>query len=156
VVICLVKGIAAGVVPGLLYKLIEKKNKLVGVILASAAAPIMNTGLFILGALCFLQEAIMLSPVDVTGFTGETIGYYLIVIVAGINFLVEFAINLVLSPAIHRVVLVVGKMFHKSKTTKTQSCENEIPAEADPSVNMIEEDIQTVDDVPTAEVEKEE
>ncbi len=107
---CLVKGIAAGVVPGLIYPLIAKKNKLVGVIVASALAPIMNTGLFIVGALC-------MSGTITTNFVeeGSTLVYFLFIGCAGINFLIEFAINLLLSPAIHRVVLVVEKMIVKKK-----------------------------------------
>ena len=108
---CLVKGIAAGVVPGLIYPLIAKKNKLAGVIVASALAPIMNTGLFIVGALC-------MSGTITTNFVeeGSTLVYFLFIGCAGINFLIEFAINLLLSPAIHRVVLVVEKMIVKKKT----------------------------------------
>ena len=49
VLTCLVKGIAAGVVPGFLYRLIAPKNRYVAVFVASAAAPVMNTGFFILG-----------------------------------------------------------------------------------------------------------
>ncbi len=107
---CLVKGIAAGVVPGLIYPLIAKKNKLAGVIVASALAPIMNTGLFIVGALC-------MSGTITTNFVeeGSTLVYFLFIGCAGINFLIEFAINLLLSPAIHRVVLVVEKMIVKKK-----------------------------------------
>lgn len=52
VLTCLVKGMAAGAVAGLLYNLIKKKNKYVAVFVASAVVPVLNTGLFILGCLC--------------------------------------------------------------------------------------------------------
>lgn len=107
---CLVKGVAAGLVPGLIYPLIAKKNKLAGVIVASALAPVMNTGLFIIGALC-------MSGTISTNFVeeGSTLVYFLFIVCAGVNFLIEFAINLLLSPAIHRVVLVVEKQIGKKK-----------------------------------------
>ncbi|MBR2903043.1 MAG: ECF transporter S component, partial [Clostridia bacterium] len=119
VLLCLVKGTAAGVVPGFVYQWISKKNKWVGVIVASALAPIMNTGLFILGALCFLQDAIMSNP-TITGFSGDSILYYLIIGVAGVNFLVELGINLLLSPMIHRVVGIIGKQLGLRKNVVAQ------------------------------------
>ena len=54
--LCTGKGMAAGIVAGFLYHLIAKKNKYVAVFVASASAPIVNTGLFILGSLAFLQD----------------------------------------------------------------------------------------------------
>ena len=105
VLLCIVKGTAAGVVSGLLYKWMSKKNKYVGVFLAAAAAPIVNTGLFILGSLCFLQDT--LKAKFVAG--GQTVVYFLVIVCAGVNFLVEFAINLILAPSVHTVCKVAGK-----------------------------------------------
>ena len=116
---CLIKGIAAGLVPGLIYPLIAKKNKLAGVIVASALAPLMNTGLFIIGALC-------MSGTITTNFVaeGSTLVYFLFIVCAGVNFLIEFAINILLSPAIHRVGLVVEKQLGaKKKAVKEQAGE---------------------------------
>ena len=113
---CLVKGVAAGVVPGLIYPLIAKKNKLAAVIVASALAPVMNTGLFIIGALC-------MSGTITTNFVaeGSTLVYFLFIACAGVNFLIEFAINILLSPAIHRVVLVVEKQMRDKKKPVPQA-----------------------------------
>ena len=124
---CLVKGIAAGVVPGLIYPLIAKKNKLAGVIVASALAPLMNTGLFIVGALC-------MSGTISTNFVaeGSTLVYFLFIACAGLNFIIEFAINILLSPAIHRVVLVVEKKYRKKKQGAVQAQESAV-AEAQES-----------------------
>ncbi len=116
VLICLVKGVAAGVVPALLYKLIARKNTLAAAIVASASAPIMNTGLFIVG--CLIING------TIAGFTANgtmnEIVYFLFIGCAGWNFLIEFAINLVLAPAVHRVVLVAEKALKQKKTQKTQ------------------------------------
>lgn len=100
------KGIAAGVVPALLYKLISRKSKRAAVIAAAVSAPIANTGLFILGGL-------VLSDVLSANFVadGTTVIYFLIVGCAGVNFLIEFAINLVLSPALYTVTRVVEKQI---------------------------------------------
>lgn len=124
---CLIKGIAAGLVPGLIYPLIAKKNKLAGVIVASVLAPILNTGLFILGAL-------LMSGTITKNFVadGTTLVYFLFIGCAGINFIVEFAINLVLSPALHRVVLVVEKQIgKKKKKASPESAENVLAQEGE-------------------------
>jgi ABC-type uncharacterized transport system permease subunit len=48
VVLCLLKGSAAGFVAGLLYNAIAKKNTIVATVVAAAAAPVVNTGIFVL------------------------------------------------------------------------------------------------------------
>lgn len=104
VLTCLVKGIACGLFPGLIYKAIAKKNKTIATIIASLSAPIFNTGLFILGALC-------MSGTIANNFvaSGETVIYFLVIGCAGINFLVEFAVTAVVSPALARIVQIIEK-----------------------------------------------
>lgn len=97
--LCLGKGTAAGVVSALLYKFIAPKNEYVGVFAAAIAAPVVNTGLFILGSLAFLQDSMIGA-----GFTdADSMMYFLIVTCAGVNFLVELAINLIAAPSVYRV-----------------------------------------------------
>lgn len=100
----LFKGVLAGVVPALVYKAIAKKNKTAAAFVASALAPVINTGIFIIGMLC-------MSGVLQANFVpeGQTVIYFLIIGCAGINFIVELAINLVLTPAIIKAVSIVGK-----------------------------------------------
>ena len=126
VMICLVKGVAAGVVPALLYKFVSRWNKLAGAIVAAISAPIMNTGIFIVGCLIisgtisgwmqFLVEAGAMADV-------QPVAYYLFIGCAGVNFIIEFAINLVLAPAIHRIVLIAEKNFRLKKEKKAASAE---------------------------------
>ncbi len=117
VMICLVKGVAAGIVPALLYKLISRRNKFAAAVAAAVSAPVMNTGLFIVGSL-------MISG-TIAGFTAngtmDEIVYFLFIGCAGWNFIIEFAINLVLAPAIHRIVLVAEKNFHLKKQKKEEA-----------------------------------
>ncbi len=56
VLVCLIKGTAAGYVAGLLYRAIGKKHPLAGVIVAAAAAPVVNTGLFVLAMVLFYSS----------------------------------------------------------------------------------------------------
>ena len=100
--ICLGKGTAAGFGAGLIYELVSKKNAVVAGFLAAASAPILNTGLFILGAL-LVSDTLSANFVA----EGSTVIYFLVISCAGINFIVEFLVNLVVSPALNMVVNVV-------------------------------------------------
>ena len=100
VVMCLLKGMAAGFVPAVVYKLLNNKNKYLAVITASALAPICNTGIFVLGTLTVLSTTISENFVS----SGTTLLYFILIGCAGINFLVELAVNLIVSPAIYSFV----------------------------------------------------
>ena len=104
--ICLGKGMLAGLGSAWLYQFVSKKNSYVATFVASAAAPIINTGLFIFGAL-FLKDVISANFVT----EGTTFLYFLIIGCAGINFIAEFIINLVFAPAVYTIV----KAFKKKK-----------------------------------------
>lgn len=135
VLICFVKGIAAGIVPALLYRLIAPKNTFAAVIVASLSAPVVNTGLFILGCLCITNTiAIFQEPL---GMEGLNIFVFILVGIVTYNFFIEFAINIVLAPAIHRVVLVT------EKTIKKKSAKEDKPV------------LETKEDEPVPETENE-
>ena len=104
VLLCLVKGTAAGAVAGLLFKVLRGKNENVAVVVASLSAPVVNTGLFILGALLMSDTLSANFVAD-----GQTVLYFLIVGCAGLNFIFEFIINAVASPAIYTVARIVGR-----------------------------------------------
>ncbi len=108
VMLCIVKGSAAGILSGYVYLWIAKKNTLCAVFTASVVAPVVNTGLFILGSLLFLQDTLKGNFVD-----GTTVIYFLIIGCAGINFLVELLIDLVCSPALHTVYRAVEKQYSR-------------------------------------------
>ena len=111
--ICLLKTTLAGLGSGLLYRVIEKKSKKVGVFVASMATPVINTGVFILGCLC------MTGAIEGWWF-GEvgtmTSAFHIIIFTfVGFNFLIEFAINLLLAPALYSVIRVAEKRFSVRK-----------------------------------------
>ncbi len=107
---CAVKVTVAGVVGGMLYSAIQKKNKYVAVFLASAIIPIINTAIFILGALLMSDTIGGMAQAN-----GVDIIYFLVILCAGVNFLIELAINLLVAPAIHTVVRVLEKTAFKGK-----------------------------------------
>jgi thiamine transporter ThiT len=98
---CTVKITLAGALGGLVYGWLKSKNKYVAVFVASAIVPIVNTAVFILGALAMYNTI-------ATNFS-EDVLYFLVITCAGINFLIELGINLLVAPAIHAVIKAVDK-----------------------------------------------
>ena len=98
VLVCLIKGTAAGLVAGALYRAIGKKHALAGVIVAAAAAPVVNTGLFVLAMVLFYQPQLQ------AWAGGTAVATYIVTTLVGVNFLLELGVNLVLSPTITRLI----------------------------------------------------
>ena len=103
IIICIVKSTAAGVVAGLVFKLLSKFNNLVASFVAAALVPIINTGLFILGGLTLVGPTLMKNFVA----EGTTLIYFLVIGCAGLNFIAEFAVNLIFAPALNRLFLLI-------------------------------------------------
>lgn len=100
--VCLVKGIAAGAAAGAVYRLISKKNQVVAAVCAGITAPVVNTGLFILAVFAFFRGTLV-SWATLAEMADDLVTYA-IVGLAGINFLVELCVNLVLAPVIVRII----------------------------------------------------
>lgn len=97
----LLKGTLAGLVPALIFRLVARRNKYVAAFVAAACAPIVNTGVFLLGCLC-MRDAIVAC---VGGAFNAFVGLIMI------NFAIELAVNLVLAPAVYYADKVVEKRF---------------------------------------------
>ena len=99
VLLCVCKGVLAGLLAGLVYKLVFRSSKNVGVssVFAAAAAPIANTGVFLLGATTFFSDTVhqWASDAEVANFIT-----YVFVGLIGINFVIEFFINVIITPII--------------------------------------------------------
>lgn len=106
IITVLVKGTAAGFAAGLVYLLLEKKNRYVAVITAAIACPVTNTGLFLVGCVLFFMDTIN-GWAAAAGFANA--GSYMIMALVGVNFLVEMALNIVLSSAIIRIINISKK-----------------------------------------------
>ena len=114
-IICFVKGTAAGFIPACLYELVKGNSPevkdgrvIAATVVAALSAPIVNTGLFVCGMFLLFKDTLY------AWAGGTDIVMYVLFGLAGINFLVEFLINTILSPAIVRIVAVVGKKLKKS------------------------------------------
>lgn len=100
VVLCLLKTGLAGMCAGFLFKLIKRWSVPGGIVSASLIVPIVNTGLFLIGAMIFFL------PVY-----GDEIGT-LIKLTLTINFLIEFIMCAVLSPTLIYLVKILDKRFN--------------------------------------------
>ena len=104
----LVKGILAGLCAGLVYELISKKNQIAAVLVSAVIAPVVNTGIFILGSYVFFIDYL-------SGLAeGTNLFVFILVALVGINFFIELGTNLVLNPAILQIIRI-GKKMKSSK-----------------------------------------
>ncbi len=102
----LVKGTLAGLAAGLVYKLASKVNRYFGVICSALVAPVVNTGIFLLGCRLFFMDTVN-GWAAASGY--ENVGAYMILSLVGINFLIELGVDLVCSPVILRLINIRKK-----------------------------------------------
>lgn len=102
----LVKGTLAGLAAGLVYKLASKVNRYFGVICSALVAPVVNTGIFLLGCRLFFMDTVN-GWAAASGY--ENVGSYMILSLVGINFLIELGVDLVCSPVILRLINIRKK-----------------------------------------------
>lgn len=103
IITVVLKGTLAGLAAGMVYKMLENKNRYLAVLAAAIVCPIVNTGIFLLGCLVFFLETINGWGVA-AGF--DNVGAYLIFGMVGVNFLVEMGVNIVLSSVIVRLIRI--------------------------------------------------
>ena len=135
----LIKGTAAGLLSGLMYKFMliplnktsQKRiallknhyglgeccengiyryfcwnNRYIAVLVSAVICPIVNTGIFLLGCKLFFMETVAAWGAA-AGF--KNAASYMFLGLAGTNFLIELATNLVLSPVIVRLITFTKK-----------------------------------------------
>lgn len=103
--ICFLKTTVAGFLSGLFFDLVAGKNKRAAVFVASGVAPIVNTGIFVLGMLCLYNDI-----AQIIGDSAQVI-YTIFVGCVSFNFFIELAINLLVAPALYVVYRAVEKQF---------------------------------------------
>ena len=102
--VCLVKGTAAGALGGVVAAALQKaKRPVLGVVLSAVVVPIVNTGIFCLAMWFLFHETL------VAWAAGQDVVYYIFFGLIGINFLIEFGLNVVLSPMTERIVTAVRR-----------------------------------------------
>ncbi|MBR4889658.1 MAG: ECF transporter S component [Clostridia bacterium] len=104
IITVLAKGMLAGLAAGFIHKLLVEKNSFLAVAASAIACPLVNTGVFLIGCVLFFLPTIAEWGLA-EGF--DNVAAYLIVGMVGFNFLFEMLVNVVLTPAIVRILKVV-------------------------------------------------
>lgn len=103
VLLCVLKTTIAGFVSGAVFKALSKKNDIVASFVAGGLCPIVNTGVFLIGMFTVFIDVMK-------GFAdGQNILLFAITAMVGVNFLVEFIVNMVLATAVTRIIRAVKK-----------------------------------------------
>ena len=112
IITCLVKTSVAGLVSGFIFKLLNKKNIYLAIILASIIVPILNTGLFALAAVTFFRKTLLESASQI----GVGAVYMLFIVWIGWNFFLEFGLNAALAPAFFKLYKSLELRSERKKT----------------------------------------
>ena len=97
IITVILKGLGCGYVSGLVYKALEKKNRTLAVAASAVVCPVVNTGIFLIGCFTFFMSAL-------TEWAGGDVAHYIVFVLVGGNFLFELLLNIIISPAIVRIL----------------------------------------------------
>ena len=104
---CIGKTTIAGLVSGLLFKLINKtddaKRKVIAVFVSSFIIPVVNTGIYMLGIVLMRESASTF-----LGLSSSNAGVVFVVVfgLIWLNFVLEIVITAILTPPIYRVIKI--------------------------------------------------
>jgi len=108
--LCVIKTAAAGFLSGLVYKLFMNfsKFKAANVIASAVVCPVVNTGIFALGMLSIFGKPLMDNP-DFSALSGGSLVALVFVVLIGVNFFVELALNVVVCPVISKALFMMKR-----------------------------------------------
>lgn len=110
IITVLVKGAAAGLCAGVVYRLICKKSRIAAVIAAAVTAPVVNTGVFLIGCSVFFLDTLKEWG---AGMGFDNVVVYMFVGLVGPNIFIELGTNLILNPAIVQIINIGKKKLKK-------------------------------------------
>ncbi len=103
IITVLAKGLACGFITGIVYKSIEKHNSKLAILLSAIVCPVVNTAIFILGCYIFFIPDLT-AEIAKNGLTYANATAYIFLGFAGVNFLIELALNIIINPVIKTVL----------------------------------------------------
>ena len=95
--VVMAKGTLAGLVSGVVYKLLKQKNSYIAMLVAAIVCPVINTGVFVASMLLFFIDVLA-----AWAGGGDLLGYILTGLILA-NFVPELVINIIFSPASARI-----------------------------------------------------
>ena len=103
IVVVSAKSVLCGVISGVVYRLIRKKNTYVAMLCAAIVCPVVNTGVFVTCMLIFFK------PVLSAWAGGTDVITYVLTALVLCNFVPEMILNIVFTPAGHQIARIVNK-----------------------------------------------
>ena len=107
VITVLLKGFLCGIAAPAVFLGLKKYGQTKAVMASALACPVVNTGVFLLCCTVFFMDTIRMWAQG-AGF-GDNAAAYMIVGFVGLNFLFEVIVNVVLCPAVLKIIKVVNK-----------------------------------------------
>ena len=101
---CIVKSTLAGFLAGVAYRAVKKIRPILGAFAAAAVVPVVNTAVFIVGCVLMMDTVS-----GIAAGLGQNFLYFVVIGCAGINFIFELCLNLLLATTLHRIVNMVVK-----------------------------------------------
>ena len=105
VVVVIIQGVLSGFCAGLAYKLIEKLNRYVAVVVSAIVCPVVNTGIYIIGCFLFFADTVS----SWASAKGSSFVAYLFLSMVGLNFVFELLANILLSPSVYSLLNIRKK-----------------------------------------------
>ncbi len=105
IVVVLAKGVLCGLCAALIYRLLEKVNRYLAIVVAAILCPVVNTGIFLIGCLTVFMPMVQTLINDATPTTLSVLIYGM----GLINFPFELLFNIVLCPVIDRLLRLLPK-----------------------------------------------
>lgn len=111
-VISVIKTAVAGLMVGWIYSLMSKlcKSTIVNSFVAAAVCPIVNSGIFAIGMFAFFGDALLADAAFST--RGSSLIAIVFLGLIGVNFIVEFIVTSLISPALCKTI-TAAKIFSK-------------------------------------------
>ncbi len=106
---CVLKTTVAGAVGAFVYKALQNGNKYLATFASAAVVPVVNTAIFVFGMVLIKESLVSYLTSAGLDVSGYGILYIILVIVVTWNFFIEFGLNLLLAPAVYRVIKVADK-----------------------------------------------
>ena len=112
VITVIVKGVLCGYIAAIVYKAVDNlcsakvgnNAQYIAVVASAIVCPLVNTGVFLIGCYLFFMETVKVWA------GSESVAHYIIFVLVGGNFLFELLTNMILSPAVSRLLNIKNKI----------------------------------------------
>lgn len=105
ILVVVAKSVLAGIMAAVVYKAFCKRNTYVAMLCAAVVCPVVNTGIFLTCVSLFFKDVLAAWATS----AGADVVTYVLNILLLCNFVPELLINVVFSPAGHRILHIVHK-----------------------------------------------